>query len=299
MLLAGLLFSGSLKQTDNVAFAYGANLLGAMLGGVGEYLALVMGYRLLLVVIALCYLAAILLYPKTRLPPPAPRFNCCLDGQAARPSAPRSRNARHEPPTLSASRCTSVLPLPALVAAAWLGAVAIVEAQPTYRLVEIAPGESRDIDPTGTYVTGTASTDLGARAFLWSGGAPVLVGGVGSQGYGVNASGQVVGARGLLPYRWSAGTATPLESLFGSFTAPPLPDDAIPLSGFGELSAAALSINAAGQAVGRSDVTGSTGRAVLWAAGSASVTILPEHPDLWYRSQARAHQRRRRRGRLH
>ncbi len=66
VLLAGLLFSGSLKQTDNVAFAYGANLLGAMLGGVAEYLALVTGYRLLLVVIALCYLAAILLYPRER-----------------------------------------------------------------------------------------------------------------------------------------------------------------------------------------------------------------------------------------
>jgi len=64
VLLAGLLFSGSLKQTDNVAFAYGANLLGAMLGGVAEYLALVTGYRLLLVAIALCYLVAIMLYPR-------------------------------------------------------------------------------------------------------------------------------------------------------------------------------------------------------------------------------------------
>jgi hypothetical protein len=61
-----LLFSGSLKQTDNVAFAYGANLLGAMLGGVGEYLALVTGYRVLLVAIALCYLVAIVLYPRER-----------------------------------------------------------------------------------------------------------------------------------------------------------------------------------------------------------------------------------------
>ncbi|WP_396626097.1 spermidine synthase [Luteitalea sp.] len=66
VLLAGLLFSGSLKQTDNVAFAYGANLLGAMLGGVGEYLALVTGYRVLLVAIALCYLVAIVLYPRER-----------------------------------------------------------------------------------------------------------------------------------------------------------------------------------------------------------------------------------------
>jgi SAM-dependent methyltransferase len=66
VLLAGLLFSGSLKQTDNVAFAYGANLLGAMVGGVGEYLALVTGYRVLLIAIALCYLVAILLYPRER-----------------------------------------------------------------------------------------------------------------------------------------------------------------------------------------------------------------------------------------
>lgn len=64
VLLAGLLFSGSLKHTDNVAYAYGANLLGAMLGGVAEYLALVTGYRVLLVAIALCYLIAILLYPR-------------------------------------------------------------------------------------------------------------------------------------------------------------------------------------------------------------------------------------------
>ncbi len=63
VLLAGLMFSGSLKQTDNVAFAYGANLLGAMVGGVAEYLALVTGYRVLLVAIAACYLIAILLYP--------------------------------------------------------------------------------------------------------------------------------------------------------------------------------------------------------------------------------------------
>jgi hypothetical protein len=66
VLLAGLLFSGSLKQADNVAFAYGANLLGAMVGGVGEYLALVTGYRVLLVAIALCYLLAIVLYPRPR-----------------------------------------------------------------------------------------------------------------------------------------------------------------------------------------------------------------------------------------
>ena len=72
VLLAGLLFSGSLKFTDNVAYAYGANLLGAMLGGVAEYLALVTGYRLLLVAIALCYLTAIVLYPRDHMKVRAP-----------------------------------------------------------------------------------------------------------------------------------------------------------------------------------------------------------------------------------
>ena len=63
---AGLLFSGSLKQTGNVAFAYGANLLGSMLGGLAEYMALVTGYQALLLVVAACYLGAVLLYPETR-----------------------------------------------------------------------------------------------------------------------------------------------------------------------------------------------------------------------------------------
>jgi spermidine synthase len=61
---AGLVFSGSLKQTRDVAGAYGANLLGSMLGGVAEYLALVTGYQMLLLVVAVCYLAAVLLYPR-------------------------------------------------------------------------------------------------------------------------------------------------------------------------------------------------------------------------------------------
>ena len=49
-----------------VGIAASAILLGAMVGGVGEYLALVTGYRVLLVAIALCYLAAIVLYPREK-----------------------------------------------------------------------------------------------------------------------------------------------------------------------------------------------------------------------------------------
>lgn len=64
---AGLIFSGSLKRTSNVAGAYGANLLGSMLGGLAEYMALVTGYQALLIVVALCYLGAVLLYPRPEL----------------------------------------------------------------------------------------------------------------------------------------------------------------------------------------------------------------------------------------
>ena len=57
---AGLLFSRSFKRSAAAAGDFGANLLGAMVGGVGEYLSLVSGYRLLLIIVAGCYLGAIL-----------------------------------------------------------------------------------------------------------------------------------------------------------------------------------------------------------------------------------------------
>jgi hypothetical protein len=57
---AGLLFSSSFKRSPSAAIDFGANLLGAMIGGVGEYLSLLEGYRFLLILVALCYLAAVL-----------------------------------------------------------------------------------------------------------------------------------------------------------------------------------------------------------------------------------------------
>src|SRR4029453_5427881 len=56
---AGLLFSSSFKESASTATDFGANLLGAMIGGVCEYLSLVAGYQFLLVLVAACYLAAI------------------------------------------------------------------------------------------------------------------------------------------------------------------------------------------------------------------------------------------------
>jgi SAM-dependent methyltransferase len=59
ILCAGLLFGSAIKGSTSLARDYGTNLLGAMVGGVGEYLSLMTGFRPLLLVIALCYIGAI------------------------------------------------------------------------------------------------------------------------------------------------------------------------------------------------------------------------------------------------
>ncbi len=59
VLCAGLLFGSAIAQSDALPRDYGVNLLGAMVGGVGEYLSLVTGFRALLLVIALCYVGAV------------------------------------------------------------------------------------------------------------------------------------------------------------------------------------------------------------------------------------------------
>ena len=59
ILCAGLLFGSAIKRSTSLSRDYGTNLLGAMVGGVGEYLSLVTGFRMLLLVIALCYIGAI------------------------------------------------------------------------------------------------------------------------------------------------------------------------------------------------------------------------------------------------
>jgi SAM-dependent methyltransferase len=64
ILCAGLLFGSAIARSTALAQDYGINLLGAMVGGVSEYLSLVSGYRTLLVVIALCYVGAVAARPK-------------------------------------------------------------------------------------------------------------------------------------------------------------------------------------------------------------------------------------------
>ena len=58
--LANLIFSQRFRDVGVSTVAFGANLLGAMLGGVLEYGAIVVGYRNLLVVVALLYALAFL-----------------------------------------------------------------------------------------------------------------------------------------------------------------------------------------------------------------------------------------------
>jgi hypothetical protein len=63
---AGLLFGSAIKQSTSVARDYGVNLLGAMTGGVAEYASLVTGYRWLAIIIAICYLGAVVARPRVR-----------------------------------------------------------------------------------------------------------------------------------------------------------------------------------------------------------------------------------------
>jgi len=58
---AGLLFSSSFKESSSTAEDFGANLLGAMVGGVGEYVSLLAGYQFLLILVAGCYVLAVVM----------------------------------------------------------------------------------------------------------------------------------------------------------------------------------------------------------------------------------------------
>jgi hypothetical protein len=68
--VANLIFAERFRDTVDPAAAFGANLLGAMLGGMLEYLSLLIGFRALLFVVAGLYLVAFLTRPRT-VPPTA------------------------------------------------------------------------------------------------------------------------------------------------------------------------------------------------------------------------------------
>ncbi|HEY3544491.1 MAG TPA: spermidine synthase [Propionicimonas sp.] len=64
--LANVAFSKRFGASDDSQSAFGLNLLGAMLGGCLEYLGLLTGYRNLLVIVAVLYLFAFLLTPRSK-----------------------------------------------------------------------------------------------------------------------------------------------------------------------------------------------------------------------------------------
>src|SRR5207247_4536793 len=64
---ANLVFTASFRETRTADMAFASNLIGAMIGGVLEYAALVTGYQALLIIIAALYVAAYLAGSRVRL----------------------------------------------------------------------------------------------------------------------------------------------------------------------------------------------------------------------------------------
>jgi hypothetical protein len=62
--IANLIFAQRFSRTASTTAAFGANLLGAMLGGILEYAALITGYRGLIILAAVIYTSAFLLRPR-------------------------------------------------------------------------------------------------------------------------------------------------------------------------------------------------------------------------------------------
>jgi SAM-dependent methyltransferase len=69
---AGLLFGSAIKRSTSLPRDFGANLLGAMVGGVAEYLSLVAGFGALLAVVGACYVGALLARGGARTGRPLP-----------------------------------------------------------------------------------------------------------------------------------------------------------------------------------------------------------------------------------
>ncbi len=64
--LANVVFSHSFRDTEEADISFASNLLGAMAGGMLEYLSLISGYRALLLLIMLCYLLSVVFWQRER-----------------------------------------------------------------------------------------------------------------------------------------------------------------------------------------------------------------------------------------
>ena len=62
---ANVIFAKRFAETADAPLAFGTNLLGAIVGGCLEYLSLVFGYRALLIVAGVLYVAAYLAMPRS------------------------------------------------------------------------------------------------------------------------------------------------------------------------------------------------------------------------------------------
>jgi len=62
---AGLIFSSTLRESEDPGFLFGSNLLGAMVGGFSEYLGMITGMRALLLVVLIFYFASLLVCLRT------------------------------------------------------------------------------------------------------------------------------------------------------------------------------------------------------------------------------------------
>jgi hypothetical protein len=64
---ANLVFSYSFRDTKTADMAFASNLLGAMVGGAIEYVALITGYQALLIVVGALYVTAYILATRVRV----------------------------------------------------------------------------------------------------------------------------------------------------------------------------------------------------------------------------------------
>jgi SAM-dependent methyltransferase len=91
---ANLVFSYSFRDTNSADMAFASNLLGAMVGGAIEYLALITGYGSLLIVVAVLYALAWLFATRLRV---LNDVELARDEEAVTPAAPAPKPIPPEP----------------------------------------------------------------------------------------------------------------------------------------------------------------------------------------------------------
>jgi hypothetical protein len=94
--LANMVFAQRFREVGDAAAGFGANLLGAMVGGVLEYASLVTGYRALLIVVAVLYGLAFLT-GRRHLAGTAPEALAAQPTAGSEPAAGGATLSRHSP----------------------------------------------------------------------------------------------------------------------------------------------------------------------------------------------------------